>query len=73
MSENITRIGIDLAKNIFQVCAVTCTGKVLYNKTIKRPKLAKFMVNQPQCEVILEACSSSNYWSRIFSAQGHHV
>lgn len=73
MSHNITRIGIDLAKNIFQVCATTETGKVIYNKTIKRPKLTAFMVNQPRCEVILEACGTSNYWSRVITEQGHTV
>ena len=73
MNHNITRIGIDLAKNIFQVCAVDKFGKVLYNKTIKRPKLSTHMVNTPACEVILEACSSSNYWARVFVDQGHTV
>ena len=46
MSQNITRIGIDLAKNIFQVCAVNKFGKVIYNKTIKRPKLGVVRLNR---------------------------
>ena len=73
MSNTITRVGIDLAKNIFQICAVNKYGKVLFNKTIKRDKLASFMGNIPSCEVILESCASSNYWSQVFSRYGHTV
>lgn len=73
MSQNITRIGIDLAKNIFQLCAVDARGKVLFNKTIKRAKLKDFVANLPVCEVILESCASSNYWYQVFSQYGHDV
>lgn len=73
MSQNISRVGIDLAKNIFQVCAVDKYGKVLFNKTIKRPKLKAFMANLPNCDVVLESCASSNYWYRVFSDYGHNV
>jgi transposase len=73
MSNSITRVGIDLAKNIFQVCAVDKNGKVLFNKTIKRSELKSFIANIPACEVILESCASSNYWYRVFSAYGHKV
>ena len=73
MSQNITRVGIDLAKNIFQICAVNARGQVLFNKTIKRPKLKEFMVNLPSCEVVLESCASSNYWYRVFNEYGHDV
>ncbi len=73
MKQDITRIGIDLAKNIFQVCATNAAGKVISNKTVKRAKLTILMANQKPCEVILEACATSNYWARVFSAQGHSV
>lgn len=73
MSQNITRVGIDLAKNIFQVCAVNHRGKVLFNKMLKRHQLAGFVANLPACEVVLESCASSNYWARVFGGQGHTV
>ena len=73
MSNIITRIGIDLAKNIFQVCAVTKHGKIVFNKTVKRKDLPSFMANIPSCEVVLESCASSNYWAQIFSGYGHSV
>ena len=73
MNQNITRVGIDLAKNIFQVCAVNKRGKVHFNKTLKRHQLTSFMANLSACEVILESCASSNYWARVFADQRHTV
>ena len=70
---NITRIGVDLAKNIFQVCAVDRNGKVISNKTIKRAALKRYFAQISPCEIILEACSSANYWARVFSRYGHTV
>ena len=73
MSNNITQVGIDLAKNIFQICAVDQRGKVIFNKTVKRAELPEFMGNIPTCEVVLESCASSNYWTQVFSRYGHTV
>ena len=73
MNQNITRVGIDLAKSIFQICAVNRNGKVLFNKTVKRTQLASFISNISPCEVILEACASSNYWTGKFESFGHTV
>ena len=73
MNQNITRVGIDLAKNIFQICAVNPHGKIIFNQTVKRKDLASFMANIPACEVILESCGSSNYWAQVFSRSGHNV
>ncbi len=73
MKQDITRIGIDLAKNIFQVCATNAAGKVISNHTVKRAKLAEALANHKPCEVVLEACATSNYWARVFSKQGHNV
>ncbi len=73
MSQSISRIGIDLAKTIFQVCAVNQHGKVLFNKKITRAKLALFIAQQAPTEIIMEACASAHYWSRVFSRMGHTV
>ena len=73
MNQSITRLGIDLAKNTFQACAVNAHGKVIFNRPLKRSKLAAFVANLPACEVVMEACATSNYWTRVFSAQGHQV
>ena len=73
MSQNITRIGIDLAKNVFQVCATNKHGKVIFNKAVKRKKLPLLLAKQAPCEVVMEACAGSNYWYRVFSSYDHKV
>lgn len=73
MTQSISRIGIDLAKNIFQLCATNASGKIQFNKKMSRSKLAAFMANTPPCEVVMESCASSNYWARVFTEQGHQV
>jgi len=45
----------------------------MFNKAIKRANLPAFISNIPACEVILEACASSNYWANQFQAYGHTV
>lgn len=66
-------IGIDLAKNSFQVHGVNKNGKVLVKKTLSRQKLKEFMINTPACLVGMEACASAHYWGRLFSSYGHQV
>ena len=73
MSQSITRIGIDLAKHVFQVCGVSASGHTQFNKTIKRSELAEFIVNTPDCEIVLEACAGCHYWARLFRSMGHEV
>ncbi len=73
MSQTITRIGIDLAKNTFQVCAVNQRGQVIFNKAVKRAALADLIARTERCEVILEACASAHYWTRVFKRMGHTV
>jgi transposase len=70
---NITRIGIDLAKNIFQLCLSDEHGRVVKNIRLKRAELLAFIAQQSRCEIILEACATSNYWARQFSEFGHTV
>lgn len=69
----ITTIGIDLAKNIFQVHAVNKSGKKVFNKQVRRSQLAEFVSKLPVCLIGLEACCGSNYWARVFESFGHTV
>lgn len=70
---NITTLGIDLAKNIFQIHGVDHKGKALLKKQLSRKKLFEFMVNLPKCRIVMEACGSANYWARQFMGYGHEV
>ena len=66
-------IGVDLAKNVFQVHGANRSGAVLFRKKLSRPQFMKFMTAQPGCLVAMEACSTSYYWARTLLDAGHDV
>jgi transposase len=70
----ITTIGIDLAKNVFQVHGADAEGKAALRKQLKRDRLAGFFANLAPCLVGMEACSSAHYyWARKLQTLGHTV
>jgi len=69
----ITTIGIDLAKNVFQVHGVDERGKVVLRKQLKRKDVVKFFANLEPCLIGMEACGSAHYWARKLSEFGHTV
>ena len=69
----ITTIGIDLAKNVFQVHAVDAQGKTVLKKQLKRDEMSIFFANLAPCLVGMEACGSAHYWARKLRSQGHEV
>jgi len=70
---NCRTIGLDLAKNVFQVHGVDEHGKVVLRKQVTRQQLSAFFANQPPCLVGMEACGSAHFWARKLAAQGHVV
>jgi transposase len=68
-----TTIGIDLAKNTFQVHGVNAHGTVTVRKAIRRDQMAKFFANLEPCLVGMEACGSAHYWARKLQGYGHTV
>jgi len=70
---NVTTIGIDLAKSVFQVHGVDKRGKVMIQKRLRRSKVLAFFVQLPPCLIGMEACSSAHYWARKLREQGHEV
>ncbi|KTC82028.1 IS110 family transposase [Legionella cincinnatiensis] len=64
--KNITLLGIDLAKEVFQLHGVNEHGKKILGKKVKRSELPTLITNLPSCKIVMEACGSSNYWSRKF-------
>ncbi|MGJ5621493.1 IS110 family transposase [Sulfitobacter sp. MF3-043] len=69
----ISIIGIDWAKNIFQVHGTTADGRPAFSKKVRRSKLLSLLANVPTCIVAMEACASSHYWGREIGALGHTV
>src|SRR5271170_657903 len=70
---NVTTVGIDLAKLIFQVHGVDGHGKAVIRKQLKRTEVTKFFANLPSCLVGMEACSSAHYWASKLIELGHTV
>lgn len=70
---DITTLGIDIAKNVFQLHGVDGTGQTVLTQRITRKKLSEFIAQLPSCLIGMEACSSSNYWARKFISFGHAV
>lgn len=68
-----TTIGLDLAKNVFQVHGVNAHGKVVLRKQLRRDQVAAFFANLPRCLVGVEACSSAHHWARKLQTLGHTV
>jgi transposase len=71
--DEITTVGLDLAKNVFQIHAVGAAGEVLARRQLRRGELLKFFEKLPACLVGMEACGTSHYWAREIEALGHTV
>ena len=69
----ITTIGLDLAKNVFQVHGVDTEGKVIVARQLRRKQVLAFFAKLPPCLVGMEACGSAHYWAREITKLGHTV
>jgi transposase len=70
---NISVVGIDLAKNVFQIHGNDKQGKCVLRKRVSRQKLIEFMAQLPPCLVGIEACGGAHYWGRTLQEMGHTV
>jgi transposase len=71
--QSISKIGLDIARSVFQVHGVDAAGQVVIRRQLKRRLLLSFFEKLPRCLVWIEACTSSYYWSRELQAFGHTV
>lgn len=69
----ITTIGLDLAKSVFQVHAIDAAGKVVVAKALRRGQLLAFFTKLPPCLIGMEACSTAHHWARELTKLGHTV
>lgn len=67
----ITTVGIDLAKNVFQVHAVDERGKTVLRRQLRRDQMTAFFANLPPCLIGMEACGSAHHWARTLQSFGH--
>ncbi len=69
----VSTIGLDIAKRVFQVHGVDEAGAVVLRRQLRRTEVLKFFAKLPPCLVGLEACASAHYWGREIAALGHEV
>ena len=62
--DQVTTIGLDIAKHVFQVHGADAAGHVLLRKRVTRAKLLGLLAAQPPCIVAMEACAGAHYWAR---------
>src|SRR5205823_8908017 len=69
----VSTIGVDLAKNVFQVHGVDSSGKVVITRQLRRKQVIEFFSKIPPCLVGMEACGTAHHWAREVSKLGHTV
>jgi transposase len=69
----ISTIGLDLAKNVFQVHGVDASGAVVLKRQLRCAAVEKFFAQLPPCLVGMEACGSAHHWARVIGRYGHEV
>jgi transposase len=69
----ITTIGLDLAKNVFQVHGIDAAGEVVVRRALRRGQMLAFFEKLEPCLVGMEACGTSHYWARELGSLGHEV
>ncbi|OWV39230.1 IS110 family transposase [Mameliella alba] len=71
--DEINIVGVDLAKQVFQIHGATADGRAVFRKKLSRPQFAKFMAALPPCIVAMEACGTAHYWGRELARLGHDI
>lgn len=71
--KNCKVLGVDLAKNVFQIHGADAKGKCVLRKRLSRDKLKAFVANLSPCIIGIEACGGAHYWGRYFQSLGHEV
>jgi transposase len=69
----VTRVGLDLAKRVFQVHAVEAKGEIVVARKLTRSQLIPFFAELPPCVVAMEACASAHHWGRALIELGHEM
>jgi hypothetical protein len=68
----ISTIGLDIAKNVFQVHGIDAAEKVVVRKRLRRRQVLEFFKALPPCLIGMEACATAHYWARELTKLGHH-
>src|SRR5208283_1696627 len=66
-------IGLDIAKNVFQIHGIDAAEKVVVRKQLRRSQVLEFFKALPPCLIGMEACATAHYWARELTKLGHEV
>ena len=69
----IATIGLDIAKNVFQLHGVDRSGKIVLRKALRRSQVPGFFSTLPPCLIGMEACATAHHWARTLVTFGHDV
>ena len=69
----VTTIGLDIAKNVFQVHGIDAAEKVVVRRRLRRNQVLEFFKALPPCLIGMEACATAHYWARELTKLGHQV
>src|SRR5205814_200757 len=69
----VTTIGLDIAKRVFQIHGVDAAGAVVVRRKLRRSELLQFFARIAPCLIGIEACATAHFWARELSALGHQV
>lgn len=70
---DVSIIGLDLAKNVFHAHGAEADGSVVFRRKLSRAQLMKLLDEQPSCVVAMQACASAHHWGRVIGNHGHEV
>jgi transposase len=68
--EEISTVGIDLAKSVFRIHAIDSIGKVVVRRQVRRQQMLKFFEQLPRCLIGMEACGTAHHWRASFQLLG---
>ena len=69
--KEVSIVGLDLAKRVFQVHAARSDGSVVLRRKLSRGQVVTFFTELPKCTVAMEACATAHYWAREIGKLGH--
>ena len=71
--QEITTIGLDIAKPVFQVHGIDASGEVVVRRQLRRRQVLPFFRKLPSCVIGIEACATAHHWGRELATLGHEV
>jgi len=71
--EEVTIVGVDLAKRVFQLHGAAADGSVVFRRKLSRNQLLPFLARRPPCIIAIEACATAHHWGREIEKLGHGV